>query len=233
MFPFWGWDPTLILLLPAILLSLYAQAKVQSTFQHYLRVPSSSGLTGAAVARQLLERSGIREVRVEMIGRSLGDHYDPRSRVLRLSPEVYQSSSLAALGVAAHEAGHAIQHFRGYLPLALRTAFVPVAQLGSNLAFPLLLFGLLLGLPPLVRFGVYAFVAVVLFQLITLPVEYNASGRALALLEGGGYIRRQEIGAARKVLDAAALTYVAAALMAVLNLVRLLLISGMLGGRDE
>lgn len=228
-----GWDPTLILLVPAIILSLYAQAKVQSTFQHYLRVPASSGLTGAAVARQLLERSGIRDVRIEMIPRTLGDHYDPRARVLRLSPEVYNSTSLAAIGVAAHEAGHAIQHHRGYFPFGLRSAFVPVAQIGSNLAFPLLLIGLFFGLPGLVRFGVWAFVAVVLFQLVTLPVEYNASGRAIALLEGGGYIRRQEIGAARKVLDAAALTYVAAALMAVLNLARLFLISQMAGGRDE
>lgn len=231
---FYPWyDPSLILLVPAIILALYAQARVQSTFHRYLRVRASSGLTGAAVARELLERSGIRGVRIEMIPRFLGDHYDPRARVLRLSPEVYQSNSLAAIGVAAHEAGHAIQHHTRYMPLYLRSAFVPLAQVGSNLAFPLLFFGLVLGLPGLVQIGVYAFVAVVLFQLITLPVEYNASGRALALLERGGYIQRQELGAAREVLSAAALTYVAAALMAVLNLVRLLLISGMLGRRDE
>ncbi|MGB9886246.1 MAG: zinc metallopeptidase [Moorellales bacterium] len=227
------YDPTLILLLPAIIVALYAQAKVQSTFQRYLRVPAASGLTGAAVARQLLERSGIRNVRIEVIPRTLGDHYDPRAKVLRLSPEVYQGSSLAAIGVAAHEAGHAIQHHTRYLPLYLRSAFVPVAQLGSNLAFPLLFLGVILGWPELARVGVYAFVAVVLFQLVTLPVEFNASNRAINLLATGGYVHRQEIRGAREVLSAAALTYVAAALMAVLNLVRLLLISSAMGGREE
>ncbi|MCR4419950.1 MAG: zinc metallopeptidase [Clostridia bacterium] len=226
-------DPTLILLVPAIVLALYAQAKVQSTYQRYLRVPASSGLTGAAVARQLLDRAGVRNVRIEVTPRTLGDHYDPRARILRLSPEVYQSSSLAAIGVAAHEAGHAIQHHTRYLPLYLRSAFVPVAQLGSNLAFPLLFLGIILGWPELARIGVYAFVGVVLFQLITLPVEFNASNRAIALLSTGGYVHRQEIRAAREVLGAAALTYLAAALMAVLNLIRLLLISSAMGGREE
>lgn len=226
-------DPTIIILIPAILISIYAQAKVNSTFQHYLRVPSSSGLTGAQVAKQLMERAGLYDVKIEMIHQTLGDHYDPRKKVLRLSPEVYNGSSISSLGVAAHETGHAIQHDVAYLPLQLRSFFVPVAQFGSNLAFPLLIIGLLMSWPTLAYVGVYLFAAVVLFYLVTLPVEYNASNRAVALLESGGYISRSETAAARKVLGAAALTYVAAALTAVLNLVRMLLITGMLGGRDE
>ncbi|KKM12937.1 hypothetical protein SY88_01165 [Clostridiales bacterium PH28_bin88] len=232
MFPLF-WDPTMIILIPAIILSLWAQSKVQSTFQRYLRVPSASRLTGAAVARQLLDRSGVDDVKVEMTPGHLSDHYDPRSKTLRLSPQVYQSSSLAALGVAAHETGHAIQHESGYFPLEFRNSFVPVAQIGSNLAFPLLIIGLIFAMPVLAKVGVYLFTAVVLFQLITLPVEYNASNRAIALLEGYGYITREEVGPTRRVLSAAALTYVAAALTAVLTLVRLLILSGMLGNRDE
>lgn len=232
---FWPFffDPTIIILIPAIIVTIYAQYKVHSTFQRYLRVPVSSGLTGAQVARHLLDRAGIHDVRIETVNQDLADHYDPRHKVLRLSPRVYHGSSIASLGVAAHEAGHAIQHDTGYVPLGMRSAFVPLANFGSNLAFPLLLIGLLLGLPSLAVAGVYLFAAVVVFYLITLPVEFNASGRAVALLEAGGYINRQEIGHARRVLSAAALTYVAAALTAVLNLVRLLLITGMLGGRDE
>jgi hypothetical protein len=232
MYPFFL-DPTFILLIPAIILSIYAQGKVQATFQRYLKVPASSRLTGSEVARRLLAGSGVNDISVEMINKTLGDHYDPRARVLRLSPEVYQSNSLAALGVAAHETGHAIQHHVGYFPLEFRSAFVPVAQFGSTLAFPLLLIGIIFGLPSLARFGVYAFAAVVVFQLITLPVEYNASGRAIHLLETGGYISREEVGPTRSVLNAAALTYLAAALVGILNLVRLLILSGMFGGRDE
>ncbi|WP_227766945.1 zinc metallopeptidase [Zhaonella formicivorans] len=230
MFPFF--DPTFVLLIPAIILSLYAQAKVQGAFTKYSRVSSTTGLTGAAVARQLLREAGIYDVEVEMIPGHLTDHYDPRHKKLRLSSQVYHSSSLAALGIAAHETGHAIQHDVGYFPLALRNNLAPIAQFGSNLAFPLLFLGLILGAAGLARFGVMAFVAVVLFQLITLPVEFNASNRAIALLEGGGYLTRQEVGPARSVLSAAALTYVAAALTAVLTLLRLFILSGMLR-RDE
>ncbi|MGB9859309.1 MAG: zinc metallopeptidase [Moorellaceae bacterium] len=226
-------DPTFVLLLPAILLSLYAQFKVQSTFEYYSHIASHRGLTGAEVARSLLDRAGLHHVRLEMVRGFLTDHYDPRGRVLRLSPPVYQSNSLAALGVAAHETGHALQHRTGYLPLQLRSALVPVVSLGSNLAIPLLLLGLVFGLPSLARLGVYAFMLAVVFTLITLPVEFNASRRALALLESGGYLTRQELVGARQVLNAAALTYVAAALTAVLNLIRLMLLAGFFGRRDE
>lgn len=226
-------DPTIIILIPAIIVTIYAQYRVQSTFNRYLRVPVSSGMTGAQVAKQLLERAGIHDVRIETVNQDLADHYDPRHKVLRLSPRVHQGSSIASVGVAAHETGHAIQHDVGYVPLAMRSAIVPVANFGSNLAFPLLIIGLIFSLPSLAMAGVYLFAAVVVFYLITLPVEFNASGRAVALLEAGGYINRQEIGHTRRVLRAAALTYVAAALTAVLNLVRLLLITGMMGGHDE
>ncbi|MGB9660628.1 MAG: zinc metallopeptidase [Moorellaceae bacterium] len=226
-------DPTFVLLLPAILLSLYAQFKVQSTFEYYSHIASHRGLTGAEVARSLLDRAGLHYVRLEMVRGFLTDHYDPRGRVLRLSPPVYQSNSLAALGVAAHETGHALQHRTGYLPLRLRSALVPVVSLGSNLAIPLLLLGLVFGLPSLARLGVYAFMLAVVFTLITLPVEFNASRRALALLESGGYLTGQELVGARQVLNAAALTYVAAALTAVLNLIRLMLLAGFFGRRDE
>lgn len=229
-FPYY--DPTMIILIPAIILALYAQTKVQSTYAKYSQVRSSSGLTGADLARQLLHQAKIYDVEVEMVQGRLTDHYDPRHRKLRLSPQVYQSSSIAALGIAAHETGHAIQHDTGYFPLAIRNNLAPVAQIGSSLAFPILFIGLIVGSFNLARLGVYAFIAVVLFQLITLPVEYNASNRAIALLEGGGYLTRQEIKPARSVLSAAALTYIAAALSAVLTLIRLLLLSGMLR-RDD
>jgi len=229
---FYPLDWTIILLVPAILLSLYAQFKVKSTFARYSQVAARSRLTGAEIARLLLRDSGI-PVRVERIAGELTDHYDPRTQVLRLSEPVYDSYSLAALGVAAHEVGHAIQHHTGYVPLGIRNSLVPVANLGSSLAFPILILGLILGVPALAQAGVYAFAAVVLFQVVTLPVEFNASRRAVALLADGGYITREEIGPAQAVLNAAALTYVAAALMAVLNLLRLLIISGMLRQGDE
>lgn len=225
-------DSTMIILLPAIILTFYAQAKIQGAYSKYSRVASSVGLTGAAVARQLLSRAGIHDVEVEMIPGELTDHYDPRHKKLRLSPQVYNSTSIAAIGIAAHEAGHAIQHDTGYFPLAIRNSLAPVAQLGSNMAVPLLLIGLLIGAMGLVKFGIYAFVTVVLFQLITLPVEFNASSRAIALLEEGGYLTQAEVGPAKDVLSAAALTYVAAALTAILTLVRFLVLAG-LARRDE
>lgn len=231
-FPFF-FDPTMILLLPALIIAFWAQAKVSSTFEKYVRQPSTIRLPAAQVAKQLLENSGVYGVNVEMIPGQLTDHYDPRSKTLRLSQAVFSSNSIAAIGVAAHEAGHAIQHATRYVPLGIRNSLVPVAQFGSSLSFPLLLIGILFAIPFLAQLGVYLFTGVVLFQLVTLPVEYNASNRAIALLERGAYLTRQEIGGAREVLNAAALTYVAAALTAALNLFRLLLITGMLGGRDE
>jgi Zn-dependent membrane protease YugP len=225
-------DWTMILLIPAILLSLYAQARVQGAYAKYSRVRSAGGISGAMAARELLRQAGIHDVEVEMVQGRLTDHYDPRVKKLRLSPEVYNSTSIAALGIAAHETGHAIQHDVGYYPLALRNSLVPVANIGSSAAFPLIILGLIMGLPQLAIWGVYAFTAVVLFQLITLPVEFNASSRAVALLEGSGFITRNEVGPTRAVLNAAALTYVAAAVTAVLNLLRLLIISGVLRGDD-
>ncbi|MGI6555501.1 MAG: zinc metallopeptidase [Bacillota bacterium] len=229
-FPFF--DPTYFILIPGLIFALYAQSKVKGTFARYSRVASSSGMTGADVAERLLRSRGITDVRIERIGDTLGDHYDPRKKVLRLSPEVYGSTSLAALGVAAHETGHAIQHRVGYFPLQLRSSLVPVANFGSTIAFPLLIIGILLASESLITFGIYAFGAVVLFQLVTLPVEFDASSRAIALLEGNGFLSRQEAVHTKKVLNAAALTYIAGALTAILSLVRLLLLARMFGG-DE
>ena len=229
-FPFF--DPTMIILIPGLIFAFYAQSKVKSTFARYSRVASHSGMTGAEVAERLMRSNGINDVKIERIGTTLGDHYDPRARVLRLSPEVYGSNSLAALGVAAHETGHAIQDQVGYSPLRIRASLVPVAQLGSNLAVPLLIIGMLFSSPMLMNIGIYTFAAVVLFQLVTLPVEFNASNRAIALLEGNGFVSGQEAVNTKKVLDAAALTYLAGALTAVLTLVRLLLLSRMYGGDD-
>lgn len=226
-YPFFDW--TYVVLIPGIIFALYAQSKVKMTFPRYSRVASSSGLTGAEVAERLLRRNGINDVRVERIQHTLGDHYDPRGKVLRLSPEVYGSNSLAALGVAAHETGHAIQHQVGYVPLQLRASLVPVAQLGSSIAFPLVLIGILFSQDFLLPIGIIAFAGVVLFQLVTLPVEFNASNRAIALLQGQGIVSGTEAGHAKKVLDAAALTYLAGALTAVLSLVRLLLLARMYG----
>ncbi|NLW09659.1 MAG: zinc metallopeptidase [Firmicutes bacterium] len=230
MFPFF-YDPTFILLIPALLLAMYAQAKVNSTFQRYLRVPASSGVSGAQAARLLLDRNNLHDVRVEItrhhLGDHLGDHYDPRQRVLRLSPEVYHGRSLAALGVAAHETGHALQHAQAYIPLHVRNAIFPVASFGSTLAFPLFFVGLIFQTGFLMDLGIILFTAAVLFQVITLPVEFNASSRALYLLESAGFLSRgTEVKGARKVLSAAALTYLAATAMAVMQLLRLLLLRG-------
>ena len=224
-------DPTYVLLIPAILLSLYAQTKVQSTYNKYMKVPSGRGVTGAQAAKELLHQNQVYDVTIEQVNGRLSDHYDPRSKTLRLSPEVYGSSSLAALGIAAHEVGHAFQHANEYGPLKLRNAIVPIANIGSNLAFPLFLLGIVLSLPNLILIGIAAFSLAVLFQLITLPVEFNASNRAIAALEDSDILYREETGPTRKVLNAAALTYIAATLMAVLQLVRLLVMSGLLGGR--
>jgi len=221
----------MIILLPAILLALYAQTKVSSTFGRYLRVPAKIGLTGAEVAREILRQSGIYDVSVEVQGGKLSDHYDPRHKVLRLSSEVYHGRSLAALGVAAHECGHAIQHDVGYAPLALRNAIVPAAGIGSQMAFPLFFIGLLFRADTLMMLGIMLFSLAVIFQMITLPVEFNASSRAVAVLENYGFIDRSERRPVRAVLNAAALTYVAATLMAVMQLIRLLVIAGI--GRDR
>ncbi|MCK9221404.1 MAG: zinc metallopeptidase [Limnochordia bacterium] len=220
---------TWIVLLPALVLAMYAQLKVQSTFSRYLRHPAYIGKSGAQVARELLDRNNLSDVRVERTGRTLGDHYDPRVRVLRLSPEVYEGRSIAALGVAAHETGHALQHAANYLPLGLRNSIFPVASFGSQLALPLFFVGLLFqgaGLGWLTDLGILLFMTAILFQLVTLPVEFNASRRAMALLSQGGYITRAEAGKTKEILSAAALTYVAAVAVSIGQLLRLLLIRG-------
>lgn len=227
------WDPTMIILIPAVLITMYAQMKISSTYHQYSQVPSRRGMTGADVARYILNKNGLYDVAIERIGGQLSDHYDPRTRVVRLSADVYGSTSLAALGVAAHEVGHAIQHDTGYLPLYVRNTVVPVTQIGSYLAMPLFLLGLFMSSPRLVEWGILLFGVIVFFQLVTLPVEYNASSRALATLGSEGFLDSTELQGTKKVLNAAALTYVAAALMAVLQLVRLLVISGFAGGGDE
>jgi uncharacterized protein len=214
----------IIMLLPALILSLYAQWKVKSTFKKMSERRSASGMTGAQIAKSLLQRNGINDVQVEAVAGSLTDHYDPTHKVLRLSENVYGSNSLAALGVAAHETGHAIQHRTSYSPLALRSSILPVANLGSTLAVPLFIGGMLLRMPVLIDIGIVLFIGAVAFTLVTLPVEFNASRRAMAQLSAGGYLRSDEVSGAKSVLDAAALTYVAAAAMAVLQLVRLIMI---------
>lgn len=215
-----------ILVLPAMAFALWAQSRVKGTFRRWSTVPSQGRKRGHEVARDILERAGLGDVKVERIPGNLSDHYDPRVRVLRLSETVYESQSIAAIGVAAHEAGHAIQHDNGYVPLAVRNSILPVARFGSTLAWPLFIIGLIFSWGPLMDAGIVLFAAAVAFQAVTLPVEFNASSRAVALLEEGGYLGPQELGPARQVLNAAALTYVAATAVAVAQLLRLLLLRG-------
>jgi hypothetical protein len=222
---FFYWDSTMILLIPAILFTMYAQSRISGTFRKYSRVPSKNGYTARDVARKVLDMNGLTNVRIERVRGNLTDHYDPRKQVLRLSDSVHGSTSIAAIGVAAHEAGHAVQHSTGYIPLLMRNTIAPIAGFGSNLSWILILAGLLMNWFELIQAGIVFFLAVVIFQLITLPVEFNASKRAIALLSEGGIITGQEIGPARKVLNAAALTYVAAALTAVLQLLRFILLA--------
>ncbi|MFU0799489.1 MAG: zinc metallopeptidase [Xylanivirga thermophila] len=231
-FPYY-FDPTLMILLPAIILATYAQVKVQATYSRYSKVRSHRGMTGAEVARAILDRNQLYNVPIEITKGTLTDHYDPRTKVLRLSPDVYHSTSIASIGVAAHEVGHAVQDQIRYAPFNFRMAIVPLANIGSRLSMPFLFIGLLLRNELLVNIGVYAFGLAVLFQLVTLPVEFNASRRAVSALETGGYIGPDEVGPTRNVLRAAALTYVAATLMAALQLIRLMLISGMFGRRRD
>jgi len=218
-FPFF-FGPSLLILLPAILLAAYAQWKVQSTYGRYSRVESTSQMTARSVALRLLEDSLIQDVKIERAQQRLSDHYDPSLKILRLSAP--DSSSIAAIGVAAHEVGHAIQHAHAYRPLALRTAIIPAARFGSQLAFPLFLVGLFARFQPLMTIGIVAFSAAVLFTLITLPVEFDASRRAVGALRQTAVLGNEEIGAVKEVLFAAALTYVAAAAMAALQLIMLL-----------
>ncbi|MCI8513281.1 MAG: zinc metallopeptidase [Lachnospiraceae bacterium] len=229
------WEPTYVLVLIGAVISLLASAGVRSAFSKYSRVASRTRMTGAEAARRLLQSQGICDVTVEPVSGNLTDHYDPRTRTLRLSDTVYAESSVAAIGVAAHECGHAIQDASGYAPLRLRSAFVPVANLGSKACWILILVGVLIGGSRssfLIQMGIWCFAAVVIFQIITLPVEFNASGRALRLLGDQGILYDEEVDMTKKVLSAAALTYVAGVAASLLQLLRLILLFGGRRGRD-
>jgi len=226
MFPFF-FDPTWMLILPALALAIWAQVKVKKTYEKYSQIASRSGMTGAQAARRILDSQGLLNVQVEEVAGALTDHYDPRDKTVHLSQPVYESNSLAALAVAAHETGHAVQDQVGYAPMYVRARLVPVAGIGSGLAFPLFFIGFLFGkgsLAWMMDLGILLFGASVLFHIVTLPVEFDASRRAMAILANGGYLAPDEIYEAKKVLKAAAWTYVAVASMAVLQLVRLLIL---------
>lgn len=230
MYGYYGYryyDPTYFLVLIGAILCIVAQVRVQSTYNKFSKVRSRTGMTGAEAARKILQMSGIYDVHVEHIRGSLTDHYDPTHKVLRLSDTVYGSDSVAAIGVAAHECGHAVQHNKGYAPLQIRSKLVPAANIGSKAGIPLILLGAFLGMNQvLIQIGIWVFALAVLFQIVTLPVEFNASGRALAMLGDYGMLANDEVKSCKKVLSAAALTYVAAAASAILQLLRLVLMFG-------
>ncbi len=211
--PFY-YDPTFLILIPAFLFALWAQFKTQSTFRKYSGLETSRGVRAEQAAAAILKNSGVNNVKIETVPGVLTDHYDPRTRVLRLSEAVYGHTSIAALGVAAHEAGHAIQHARGFAPIAIRNAVVPVANVASYLAIPLFFLGILFSIPVLMKIGIFVFTGVVAFHLVTIPVELDASRRAVRVLQTGSYLTPGELQGAKSVLNAAAMTYLAAALMA-------------------
>lgn len=219
------WDWTMILVIPGLLLGLWAQMRVSSAFRKYSAVYARSGMSAEDVARSMLNQAGCGNVSIRSVSGNLTDHYDPRNNTLRLSDGVYGSSSVAAIGIAAHECGHAMQQHEGYAPLVLRSALVPAVNLGSNLYFPIFLLGLLFSWEPLIYVGIACFALTLVFSLVTLPVEFNASGRALRVLDQQGYLSSEEMDGARAVLNAAAMTYVAAAISSLLQLVRLLIIA--------
>ena len=227
---YYGFDWTYVLLIIGMLLSLAASTRLKSTFSYYRKIRSASGLTGAETAERILRAAGITDVHVRAISGSLTDHYDPRTKTVSLSEDIYDKTSLAAVGVAAHECGHAIQDATNYAPLNIRSAIVPAANIGSQLSWPLFIAGLIFSIHPLVTLGIALFSLAVLFQLVTLPVEINASSRALTMLETTGILGTDEKKGARKVLTAAALTYVAALASSILQLLRLIILAG---GRDR
>ena len=226
---YYYFDPTYMLVVIGVVICMIASARVNSVFSTYSRMRSHSGMTGKEAAERILRKNGIYDVRVIHIPGNLTDHYDPRNKTLGLSDTVYNSSSVAAVGVAAHECGHAVQHSVGYAPLSIRGALVPVANFGSALSWPLIIIGLFMGgqmSSLLINLGILLFSAAVLFQIVTLPVEFNASRRAVRVLETLGMLYPDEIGAVKKVLGAAALTYVASAASMILQLLRLMIIGG-------
>lgn len=230
----YGLDPTMILVLIGVVLSLWAQSRVNSTFSRFSRVNSRTGMTGADAAKRLLASQGIYDVTVQQVSGKLTDHYDPRTKTVNLSQSVYGATSVAAIGVAAHECGHAMQDNESYAPLRFRSALVPVANIGAQISWPLILIGVLFGGlgSPMVQIGILMFTLAVLFQLVTLPVEFNASSRAVRLLDSQGILAGDEVDGTRKVLKAAALTYVAAAAASILQLLRLLILFGGRSRRD-
>lgn len=221
----YGLDPTMLILIPAVLLSGWAQSRVQSTFSQYSQIPARGGVTADSVARMLLTLYGMGSMPINRVAGSLTDHYDPRNKTLNLSESVYGSRSIASIGVAAHEVGHAIQHHEAYSPLIFRNSIVPVVNICSSASMPLFIIGLLMANSLLVNLGIMLFTGALVFHLVTLPVEINASSRALKLLEQTHTLSPDELAGAKKVLTAAAWTYIAAALMSVLQLIRLILIS--------
>ncbi len=224
--PFFYFDTYyLFLVIPAVLIALWAQINVSSTFRKYNNVRNVKGVTADEVARRILDDNGLYNVQIKRVSGNLSDHYDPRSNVVRLSDSTYGNSSVGAIGVAAHEVGHAIQHATGYLPIKIRQAIIPVTQIGSSIAIPLAILGIIMSWNVLVTIGILLFSAVVLFQLVTLPVEFNASSRAMKTLETQSILEGGELVGAKRVLRAAALTYVAALIVAIANLVRLIALS--------
>ena len=227
--PFY-FDYTILLILPALIISIWAQIKVSYTYKKYSTVFINRSITAADVARGILDRNGLQHIRIEHVRGHLTDHYDPRTGVIRLSDSVFNSSSVAAIGVAAHEAGHAVQYAKNYFPIKIRAAIIPVTRYGSMLAIPLFFIGFLLAQPAFMNLGIILYSAVALFQLVTLPVEFNASARALGELRSN-YLKDSEVRGARAVLSAAAMTYVAALLTSLMTLLRLLILAGGRGNR--
>ncbi len=230
---YYGIDITyIVLVLPAVIFALIAQMRVNSVFKKFSAYPNRRGITGAQVAERMLTAFGINGVRVERVSGNLTDHFDPRTNTVRLSDSVYNSTSVAAAGVAAHECGHAMQYAVGYGPIKLRNLIIPVCQFGSSLAMPLILIGFILTVQPLVNLGILFFALATFFQLVTLPVEFNASGRALETLSSANILDAGENGAAKKVLGAAAMTYVAALAVSLVQLLRLIILFGRGSKRD-
>ncbi|MDY4079773.1 MAG: zinc metallopeptidase [Clostridium sp.] len=219
------YDSTMLILIPAIIISFIAQMQISSTYSKYKRVNTRNGYTGQQVARMMLDEAGLFDIQIQIVNQELGDHYSPSERILRLSPDVYNGSSVAAAGIAAHEVGHAIQHKESYKPIVVRNAIVPIVNIGSSFSWIVFFLGLVLGISKLTTIGIILFSGVVVFQLITLPVEFNASSRALSILKSRNILYEDEAKGAKKVLKAAAMTYVAAVLHSISQLIRLLVIS--------
>ncbi len=223
---FFFYDPTWWLIIVGMLLCLVASGNVSATYRKYSKIENAGGMSASEVAERILKGAGISDVRIERIEGELTDHYDPKNKVVRLSESVYHSTSVAAIGVAAHECGHVLQHYNGYLPIRVRNAIVPVVNFGSKLSWPLILLGVLFGLTNLVDIGIILFTLVLLFQIVTLPVEFNASKRAIGVIRDTGILYGDEITGAKKVLNAAALTYVAGVIATALQVLRLFLLFG-------